>query len=72
MKRLRESKSAPVGVLSKILKIFDLLRSHPFGLDLKTISSEAGINKSTAYRFLAHLEREGYLMRDEAGSSRLA
>jgi DNA-binding IclR family transcriptional regulator len=68
MKRSHESKSAPVGVLSKVLKIFDLLQSHPFGLDLKTISAEAGINKSTAYRFLAHLEREGYLMRDDAGS----
>lgn len=68
MKRSRESKSAPVGVLSKVLKIFDLLQSHPFGLDLKTISAEAAINKSTAYRFLAHLEREGYLMRDDSGS----
>jgi DNA-binding IclR family transcriptional regulator len=68
MKRSRESKSAPVGVLSKVLKIFDLLQSHPFGLDLRAISTEAGINKSTAYRFLAHLEREGYLMRDDAGS----
>jgi DNA-binding IclR family transcriptional regulator len=53
MKRSRESKSAPVGVLSKVLKIFDLLQSHPFGLDLKAISAETGINKSTAYRFLA-------------------
>ena len=68
MKRSRESKSAPVGVLSKVLKILDLLQSHPFGLDLKSISEQSGINKSTAYRFLAHLEREGYLMRDEAGS----
>ena len=68
MKRPRESKSAPVGVLSKVLKIFDLLQDHPFGLDLKTISAEAAINKSTAYRFLAHLEREGYLMRDDSGS----
>ena len=68
MKRSRESKSAPVGVLSKALKILDLLQGHPFGLDLKTISAEAGINKSTAYRLLAHLEREGYLMRDDAGS----
>lgn len=68
MRRSRESKSAPVGVLGKVLKIFDLLQRHPFGLDLKTISAETGINKSTAYRFLAHLEREGYLMRDDAGS----
>jgi len=64
----RKAKSAPVGVLSKVLKIFDVLQSHPFGLDLKTISHATGINKSTAYRFLAHLEREGYLRRDALGS----
>ena len=68
MTRSREPKSAPVGVLSKVLKILDVLQRHPFGLDLKAICEEAGINKSTAYRFLAHLEREGYLMRDSAGS----
>jgi len=68
MTRSRQSKSAPVGVLSKVLKILDVLQRHPFGLDLKTISEEAGINKTTAYRLLAHLERESYLMRDEAGS----
>jgi DNA-binding IclR family transcriptional regulator len=56
-----------VGVLSKVLKIFDLLQDHPFGLDLQTISRRTGINKSTAYRFVAHLEREGYLMRDDMG-----
>ncbi|HKV38016.1 MAG TPA: IclR family transcriptional regulator [Blastocatellia bacterium] len=66
--RSRPSKSAPVGVLGKVLKIFDVLQRHPFGVDLKTISAEAGVNKSTAYRFLTHLEREGYLMRDDAGA----
>lgn len=61
-------KSAPVGVLSKVLKILEVLQNHPFGLDLKAISQETGINKSTAYRFLAHLEHEGYLRRDRSGS----
>lgn len=68
MARLRKPKSAPVGVLSKVLKIFEVLQNHPAGLDLKSISQETGINKSTAYRFLTHLEREGYLRRDGSGS----
>ncbi len=64
----REAKSAPVGVIAKILRIFDALKASPSGLALRDISLQAGLNKSTAYRFLAHLEREGYLFRDEAGS----
>ena len=38
------------------------------GLPSKDIAQRTGINKSTAYRFLAHLEFEGYLFRDDAGS----
>lgn len=68
MIRVRRTKSADVGVLSKLLKILEVLRNSPAGTDLKRISQETGINKSTAYRFLAHLEREGYLLRDDAGA----
>lgn len=64
----RLSKSAPVGVVSKLLRVFDALTSAPDGLPLKDIASRTGINKSTAYRLLAHLEWEGYLHRDEAGA----
>jgi DNA-binding IclR family transcriptional regulator len=35
---------------------------------LKDVSRQTGINKSTAYRFLAHLENEGYVFRDESGA----
>ncbi len=35
-------------------------------LNLKQIAMQTGINTSTAYRLLAHLEREGYLARDHA------
>jgi len=68
MLRQRESKSAPVGVVVKVLRILDTLHSAPAGLQLKEIARLTGINKSTAYRFLAHLESEGYLFRDDAGS----
>jgi len=68
MIRARESKSAPVGVLSKVLRILEILGSSSEGLHLNEISQKAAINKSTAYRFLAHLEWEGYLYRDETGA----
>src|SRR5690349_1877886 len=38
------------------------------GLQLKDIALRTNINKSTAYRFLAHLESEGYLFRDDSGA----
>jgi IclR family KDG regulon transcriptional repressor len=68
MIRARQSKSAPVGVVSKVLRVFEALGAAPEGLPLKDVALRTGINKSTAYRFLAHLEFEGYLFRDDAGS----
>lgn len=65
MRALRKSK--PVGVLTKTLRIIDLLRDSHSPVSLHEISSQAGINKSTALRLLAHLEREKYLRRDEKG-----
>ena len=68
MNRARESKSAPVGVVSKVLKILEALHDAPAGLQLKQIAQQTAINKSTAYRFLAHLEAAGYLYRDDGGA----
>src|SRR5215831_20349604 len=68
MIRTRESKAAPVGVVRKVLKILEALHSNPSGLQLKQIAKQTAINKSTAYRFLAHLQGEGYLYRDDAGA----
>ena len=68
MIRARESKAAPVGVVMKVLKILEALHSNPSGLQLQQIAKQTAINKSTAYRFLAHLQGEGYLYRDNAGA----
>jgi DNA-binding IclR family transcriptional regulator len=68
MIRARESKSAPVGVVSKVLRILETLSASPAGLPLREIATQTGLNKSTAYRFLAHLEAAGYLFRDDAGA----
>ncbi len=68
MPRARRRKAAPVGVVAKVLKILDAIHNNPAGLHLKQITKETGINKSTAYRFLAHLQSEGYLFRDSVGA----
>ena len=57
-----------MGVISKLLRILEALQGASAGLGLKTICDLTGINKSTAHRFLKHLEREGYLIRTEAGA----
>jgi len=60
-------KTKPVGVLSKALRVVDLLQDSRSPLSLHEISIQAGINKSTALRLLAHLEGENYLRRNEKG-----
>jgi DNA-binding IclR family transcriptional regulator len=60
--------AAPVGVISKVLRILEALQGSSSGLALKAICDLTGIHKSTAHRFLKHLERERYLIRTEAGA----
>jgi DNA-binding IclR family transcriptional regulator len=60
--------AAPVGVISKVLRILEALQGWSTGLGLKVICDVTGIHKSTAHRFLKHLERERYLIRTEAGA----
>ncbi|HWY52920.1 MAG TPA: IclR family transcriptional regulator [Terriglobales bacterium] len=64
----RNSGAAPVGVISKVLRILEALQGSSGGLGLKAICDLTGIHKSTAHRFLKHLEREGYLIHTEAGA----
>src|ERR1700733_15107534 len=66
--RTKKSKSAPVGVIGKVLRILELLDQFPNGLQLKDVAEKSGINKSTALRFLSHLEHENYLLRDTDGA----
>ncbi|MGB6430010.1 MAG: IclR family transcriptional regulator [Candidatus Acidiferrales bacterium] len=68
MIRARQSKAAPVGVVGKVLRILEALDSSPTGLQLRQIAQQTSIHKSTAYRFLAHLEGAGYLFRDDSGA----
>lgn len=67
IERPRKSKSAPVGVVGKLIQILERLDQAPGGLLLREIVNSTTINKSTAYRFLSHLESEGYVFRDTEG-----
>jgi DNA-binding IclR family transcriptional regulator len=60
--------AAPVGVISKVLLILEALQGSSAGLGLKAICDVTGIHKSTAHRFLKHLERERYLIHTESGA----
>ena len=66
--RTKKSKSAPVGVIGKVLRILECLDQFPAGLQLREIAAKTGINKSTVHRFLTHLEAEAYLFRDQEGT----
>jgi DNA-binding IclR family transcriptional regulator len=68
MPKVRKSAAAPVGVISKVLRILEAIQEAPSGLGLKAISDLTGVNKSTAHRFLKHLERENYLISTEDGA----
>jgi DNA-binding IclR family transcriptional regulator len=63
-----KTKITPVGVVGKVLRILELLDRSPAGLQLKDIARLTSLNKSTAHRFLRHLEGEGYLFRDGSGA----
>jgi DNA-binding IclR family transcriptional regulator len=66
--RTKKFKSAPVGVIGKVLRILELLDQSPAGLPLKDLAAKTGLNKSTVHRFVSHLEAEAYLFRDVEGS----
>ena len=63
-----KSKSAPVGVITKVLTILELLDRAPHGLRLRDLAEQTGLNKSTVHRFASHLEAEAYLFRDQGGT----
>lgn len=56
-----------MGVISKVLRILETIQASAVPLPLRDICQQTKINKTTAYRFLFRLEREGYLFRDSVG-----
>jgi DNA-binding IclR family transcriptional regulator len=63
-----EQKQAGVGVIGKVLRILETIQASPAALNLREICQKTNINKATAYRMLSHLQREGYVFRNDAGN----
>lgn len=61
--RQKQESNQEVGVITKVLRILEAIQASPAGLGLTAICETTNINKSTAHRFLKHLEREGFLIR---------
>ena len=68
MRRTQQSKPEGVGVIGKLFQILESIHGSPSGLALKPICEITGVHKSTAHRFLKHLERDGYVLRTESGA----
>jgi DNA-binding IclR family transcriptional regulator len=68
MRRVQETKVEGVGVIAKVFQILEALDGSPSGLTLKPICEATGVHKSTAHRFLKHLERDGYILRTQSGA----
>lgn len=67
MRHPKKKGPAPVGVISKVFQILEAIQGAPSGLPLKSICALTRINKSTAHRFLKHLELDGYLIHTGSG-----
>src|ERR1035437_1888816 len=68
MEMKRPRKPQPVGVLIKVFRLLEILGDADQPMNLKSLSEKAGINNSTAYRCLAHMEERGWLVRDGQGN----
>lgn len=63
--------SATIQSLERALDILEMLGSHPGGTQVKDLSSELGLNKSTVSRMLYTLGERGYVQKKQDGSYRL-
>ncbi len=57
----------PLRAVDRVCDVLDVLAAHPLGTSLSTISADAELPKSSAFRYLAALEVRGYVLRTEDG-----
>lgn len=61
-----------IASVSRAFAILELLSSSKEGIALSAIVAETNIEKSTAFRIVETLERDGYIKRDLSGNFRIA
>ncbi|MER7334208.1 MULTISPECIES: IclR family transcriptional regulator [unclassified Micromonospora] len=67
-----EAPAYPLRAVDRVCDILDILANSPEGASLKAVADEAGLPKSSAFRYLSVLETRRYVERDPAtGSYRL-
>jgi DNA-binding IclR family transcriptional regulator len=67
----QKATTAGVGVLSKALRILEYVQASDSGLSIHEVVQKTGITRSTAYRLLSYLEREGYVTRTDRGAYKI-
>jgi DNA-binding IclR family transcriptional regulator len=65
---VKQRKRRRIGVLTKTLRILELVGEESDRLTMTKISQQTGYDKSTVYRLLNHLEDEEYLCRGVSGA----
>ena len=63
--------STTIQSLERALDILEMLGNHPGGIQVKDLSQELALNKSTVSRMLHTLGERGYVQKKEDGSYRL-
>ena len=64
---MERQNTASVEVLSRAVRLLEVLAEAPQGAALHQLSRETGLAKSSAHRLLSHWERLGYVMRTGSG-----
>ncbi len=60
-----------IQVIERMMKLLDVLSSHPDPVSLKQLALEAGLHPSTAHRILAAMAGSGFVERADPGTYRL-
>lgn len=68
---MERQNTASVEVLSRAVRVLEVLADAPRGAPLHQLSRETGLAKSSAHRLLSHWERLGYVMRTGSGAYQL-
>lgn len=66
MEVMKTNRSLRNSSVIKTLKILEAIAEHEGGLGVTALANKLNINKSTVYRFLATLEEEGYLEKNQS------
>jgi IclR family acetate operon transcriptional repressor len=69
--KAQDSGSGSIQVIERLAKLLDAIAAHDEAVSLKILSAETGLHPSTAFRILASLAEQGFVVRTERGNYRL-